>query len=424
MIAVTAYEVIVPFATWRQGLLPLLADRTRVATGPLLRDPGRQPTGLLVEELTVHASPRTGADFAPLADWIAVAAPAEDTAVDPETWLRRLQPRFAQMLVILLVGFGPARRSWSAWTVDRGVLCPLAGLRIIGPGMVHVAKTPVPDFRGDSDAQRWSRLEGAVGPGTFAKLRTARVAVIGCSRTGSSAAAMFAALEVCGLVLIDGDHIEAPNLDGLLLATEADIGANKAVALGRRLVAFRSDLLVKALPRPLDSRAAEAALGGVDLVVSCVDQDGARLRAAHWAREHLAPHLDIGAGVTRLAGGERQLAADVRLLLPGAGCIRCVGGLADLDQAEYELFAPPGSLPRRPPEDWNARGRLGSLPTLNAVAAATGVQLWLDLLDGTLRGSTWHRLRWMPGAGWERASALVGADPDCPVCRRPGRGAA
>src|SRR5205814_279360 len=123
------------------------------------------------------------------------------------------------------------------------------------------------------------------------------------------------------------------------------------------------------------------ALGGVDLVVTCVDRDGARLRAAYWARERLTPHLDIGAGVSRLAAGQRLLAADVRLLLPAAGCIRCVGGLGDSEGAEYELHAPPGALPRRPARAWDTGGRLGSLVTLNGLAVSFGVQSWLDLLD-------------------------------------------
>jgi hypothetical protein len=286
--------------------------------------------------------------------------------------------------------------------------------------MVRAIAAGAPSPPAGDDDDRWSRLRGAVGDRVFAKLRESLTAVIGCSRSGTLAACMLAALGVRGLSLIDGDAVEWHNLDGMILSTEDDLGANKAVALGRRLVAFRPDLLVKAVPGSAHSDAADRAVGGADLIVTCVDQDAPRLRAARWSRDWLIPHLDIGTGVMRAPGGERQLAADVRLLLPRAGCVRCVGGLTDLDQAEYELYAPPGALPRRAPEAWHAHGRLGSLVTLNSLATATGVQLWLDLLEGTLRGSTWHRLHWRQGEGWERASSLVGAASDCPVCQRPG----
>jgi len=230
---------------------------------------------------------------------------------------------------------------------------------------------------------------------------------------------MCAALGVRGLTLIDGDAIEPHNLDGMILATEGDVGANKAVAVGRRLVAQRSELMVKAVPDTLQSRTAELAVGGADLIVTCVDQDGPRLRAGQYARTHLTPHLDIGTGITVIGQGERQLAADVRLLLPGSGCVRCVGGLGNREQAEYELHAPRGALPRRPAEAWNARGRLGSLITLNCLAVSCGVQSWLDLLEGSLAASIWHRLRWLPGRGLEVQSALVNATPGCPICSGP-----
>jgi hypothetical protein len=413
------FEVIVPFASWRQALMPMLTQGDLVATGTLRRDPRRQPTVLLVGELTTRASPPTGADFSPLADWIAVASPPGEPPEAPDAWVRRLRPCFAQLLVVLLVGLGRDRRSWRGWATERGAVWPLAGFRVVGPGMVHATAHPAgDDYDGHEDA-RWTRLRGAVGEAVFRKLREARVAVIGCSRTGTLAAGMFAALGVRGLTLIDSDALEPHNLDGMLLSRGGDLGANKAVALGRRLVAFRPDLLVKAVPGPAQGRTVEQAAGGADRLVTCVDQDGPRLHVAHWAHDGLVPHLDVGAGVTRTAGGGRQLAADVRLLLPRAGCVRCVGGLADLDQAEYELHAPPGALPRRPPEPWNARGRLGSLVTLNSQAVSAGVQSWLDLLEGTLTASVWHRLRWSAGGSLEMNSALVGAGETCPLCGRP-----
>jgi molybdopterin/thiamine biosynthesis adenylyltransferase len=415
MNAMPHFELIVRHAVWRTAVVPLLARRDLVATGRLTRDPGRRPTGLLIGDLAADGPARTGADFPPLADWVTIASPDEHS-LDPGPWVRRLRPLSGQLLAVL-VGLGSDRSGWRGWTVERGAVRPLAGLRVVGPGMVHAATPPPDDFPSEPDAARWGRVRGAVGERAFEKLRGARAAVVGCSRTGTLAAGMLAALGVRGLVLLDGDAVEPHNLDGMLLSTGAEVGENKAESLGRRLVAFRPGLMVRAVRRPLDAVTADETLGGVDLVVTCVDGDGGRLRAAHWAREHLAPHLDVGTGVTRGAGGGRRLAADVRLLLPGEGCVRCVGGLGDLEQAEYELHAPRGALPRRPPEAWDARGRLGSLVTINSMAVSSGVQSWLDLLDGSLAGSIWHRLRWEPGRGLEADSALVAASATCVLCR-------
>src|SRR5437667_8711519 len=98
--------------------MPMFSNRDLVATGMLLRNPGRQPTGLLISELTATTQPPTGAAFPPLADWIAIAAPQGDLPDQPDAWIRRLQPSFAQMLVILLIGMGADRRAWRGWTTE------------------------------------------------------------------------------------------------------------------------------------------------------------------------------------------------------------------------------------------------------------------------------------------------------------------
>ena len=177
------FEAIASYTTWRQAVMPLLGNHELVATGPLLRDPGRRPTGLLINQLTPNPR-RTGAAYPPLGDWIAVAAPGGEPPADPAAWVQHLEPRFAQLLVVLLVGFGRNRSDWRGWTMERGVTRPLAGLRIVGPKMVHAVAVQPIDFMAESDAERWSRVQGVVGAATFAKLRETSVAVIGCSRSG------------------------------------------------------------------------------------------------------------------------------------------------------------------------------------------------------------------------------------------------
>ena len=408
------FELAVPYTSWRPTAMALSANRAQLAVGTLHRDPRREPSGLLVEQfqLTPQAA---GAEFPPMGDWIVLAAPGGEPPGNPDAWISRLEPRFAQLLVVLLVGYGPTHGDWRGWVIERGRVQPLAGFRIVGPGMIHAGRLPA---RPDDSPERWSRVRGALGERTFAKVRGSKVAVIGCSRSGTLIAAELAALGVRELALLDGDKIEPHNLDGMILASETDLGQPKAIALGRRLVEFRPDLLVTAVTTPFASRESAARLAGSDLIVTCVDRDTPRLRAARWAREQIVPHLDIGAGVTRAATGERQLAADVRLLLPGpgAGCVLCCGGLGDRAQAEYELHAPRGALPRRPEEAWNARGRLGSLIPLNSLAVSTGVQSWLDLVEGSLTASVWHRLRWVPGRGLDVNAGLVAGATGCGGC--------
>jgi len=155
---------------------------------------------------------------------------------------------------------------------------------------------------------------------------------------------MLAVLGVRRLLLVAPDILEPHNLDAMCGVTEADVGRRKAEALAERLTQFRSDLAVHALAcSAADDRVVDR-VRNADLLATCVDRDTPRLAAAMLAERFLKVHLDIGTGVTVSDAQERLIAGDVRLLLPGQGCVSCVGGLLDQEGAQYELLAPPGSL--------------------------------------------------------------------------------
>jgi molybdopterin/thiamine biosynthesis adenylyltransferase len=413
------YQVIVSEPVWSAALRPLTRNRQWIAAGLLRREVDRQPPALIVGPLTVDSSTPIGRNRAPLADWIVTAMPERGSPPNVTEWIQRLAPLRGQLLVILLVGLGDQQRDWRGWTVEQGQVQPLSGFRVIGQGMIQVgseiAGHAMPRFE---FADRWSRTVHAVGgEAAFAKVHSAKVVVVGVSRSGNLAAAMLASLGVGRLGLIDGDHLEPHNLDCMILAAEDDLGQNKALLIARRLAAFRSDLAISISTRRLGDRFEEPAISDADLFITCVDQDGPRLRVAKLATERLVPHLDIGTGVRRGENGRLDLGADVRLLLPGRGCVRCVGGLRNLAEAEYELRSPSGPLPRRSLARWDANGRVGSLVTLNSMAVSTGIQSWLDLLSGALQSSIWHRIRWQNGGSWHVDSGLVTGDAQCLVCR-------
>ncbi len=347
-----------------------------------------------------------------MADWLAVCFRNEQQKV--ETLMAELKPQFAQMVIILVLNRGERLNQWQGWQIERGQVKPLESWRLIGPGMINVGQ----DANDAEASDRWSRVQGALGESTFQKVRSSKIGIVGCSRNGSLAAMQFASMGVSEIVLVDGDRIESHNLDGMVLNTTKEVGKPKSIALGRRLIRYRPDLLVKAIPHSLKSHEQEYCLTSCDLVVTCVDRDLARLRIAQWANRHLVTHLDLGSGVSLDTNGRKQLAGDIRLMLPGHGCVVCVGGLANQAEAEYEWNAPPEALPRRRESAWNSQGRLGSLITLNSWVVSSGVQSWLDLLNDNLAGSLWQRIRWVAGRGLETQSALVDRAAQCRVCRK------
>lgn len=94
----------------------------------------------------------------------------------------------------------------------------------------------------------------------------------------------------------------------------------------------------------------------------------------------------------------------------------CVGGLRDERQAREDLLRPPGALDLIPPRRWQQE-RAGSLITINSLCVAIGVQLYLELLAGTLRSSHWTRLLWAPGQGLQVDEGPVAAAEACSRCR-------
>jgi bacteriocin biosynthesis cyclodehydratase domain-containing protein len=105
-----------------------------------------------------------------------------------------------------------------------------------------------------------------------ARLREARVAVLGLGGLGGRVALELACCGIGELWLIDGDRVEESNLNRQIQYTEADIGRPKAEAMEDRLRAFNSKIEVRATARRVEAQAELAELiAGADLVVDAAD---------------------------------------------------------------------------------------------------------------------------------------------------------
>jgi molybdopterin/thiamine biosynthesis adenylyltransferase len=413
------YELVISRDVWERIMPSLVDGQNEVAVGMLRRNACGERIELLVDDLQPSAPVPQGERFPPLADWGAIVRPQPGRADSVADWAVRLRPRAAQLSAIVLLGADKDPGAWDGLVVQGNRTQPLAALRVVGSGMLRADRQPP---QPDADLTpaaltRWSRTRGALGDAVWQRVRRSHVALFGASRTGSIAAFQFAALGVGRLLLCDPDTLEIHNLDAMQGVSEEDVGRTKVEALAERLVGFRSDLFVQGLACcATDARVVER-VRCADLIVTCADSDTPRLAAAMLASRLLKVHLDVGTGVTSDESGERQIAADVRLFVPGPGCVACVGGLPDEEHARYEVLAPPGALRRARSRPWHQQ-RAGSLITINAMAVSVAVQLWLDLLGGHLPGSHWSRLRWHPGRGLEIHAGTVTASPDCKVCQR------
>src|SRR3954462_5107161 len=98
--------------------------------------------------------------------------------------------------------------------------------------------------------ERYSRqvLFPAIGAAGQARLRAARIAIVGCGATGSAAASLIARAGVGTLLIIDRDYVEPSNLQRQSLFDESDAAESlpKAIAAERKIRSFNADVQVEA----------------------------------------------------------------------------------------------------------------------------------------------------------------------------------
>lgn len=411
MSAFVPLEVLFSPKAWR-ALRPLLVS-PGFALGECRRLVCPNASAVLVDYLTVSPRCPRGQQFPPLADWL-VWHVGPSTPEPVEDLIDQIEPRASQSLVV--GQFSIAHPDlWNAVHWHAGQITPLAGFRVVGPGMLKVNREA--DEMPDEDSQdRDSRTRGALGDDLFQKLRRSTVTLVGAGRNGSQMAWQLAGIK--HLRLIDPDILEDNNLNAAPGLSAADGGRPKVRALADRLTAFRPDLLVTALQASATEPAAvELLLQPADLLITCCDSDTPRLAASLIARETLKVHLDVGTHIER-QGNQRRMFADIRLLLPGVGCAaECVGGLADREQTFYELSAPLGTLHRGVRLPWYHQ-RAGSLGHWNAIAIGCAIELWCQFLARELRGRYWQRLSWLPEVGFSVRGTDVSMADACWVCHQ------
>lgn len=401
---------------WQDLLTAVLRDPTiRFAQAGVDALSSAQSILLCAGPFVPSAEPPSGQASGDLASWCAVVFVDRVGQVPTIDQLRRqLRPRNAQILTVLCLDTRSPSSGWVGWVLERGDIRPLEGLLIVGP-------SPIASYRGrtttlegeadDSDDSRYSRLQPILNE-AFPRVRDWSILLVGSSRSGSLAAMQFAALGIDRLVLVDPDLVELHNLDGMFWATPDDVGRPKALVNAERLVQFRPDMSIQ--PITLSIRDPKIRLpANCDLLVTCVDDEVARHHAAGLAVRYLLPHLDVATHVTAGSGpanGESrglELRADVRLVLPGEGCLECIGGgEVTAEMRDFQRFAPVGSLSPDQMRGWDQQ-RLGSLITLNSIAVSIGVQTWLQYVRGELTGSVWHRVLWSNATDFQVQSGYV-----------------
>ena len=155
--------------------------------------------------------------------------------------------------------------------------------------------------------RRFGALRRLYGEQGYARVRAARVCVVGVGGVGSWAVEALARSGVASLTLIDMDHVAESNVNRQVQALTPTLGAAKVAALRERIAEIHPGCVVHAVDEFVSPENWPALLPApVDAVIDACDQTHAKLALAQWAlAQQSVAFITVGA-----AGG-KQRAQDV-----------------------------------------------------------------------------------------------------------------
>jgi bacteriocin biosynthesis cyclodehydratase domain-containing protein len=197
-----------------------------------------------------------------------------------------------------------------------------------------------------------------------ARLRRAKVAVLGVGGLGGRTALELACIGIGELHLADGDRVETSNLNRQIQFSEADVGTLKVEATARRLRAFNSQTKVVTRAQQLESKADVAEfIAGADVVVD----------AADWPPQEIERHCNeacFEAGIPYISmSHEPPLARIGPLYVPGrTGCYSCEQIATEREYPLYEMVME------------GLRGARSPAPTLGPPCGMTGGLVAMEVM--------------------------------------------
>ncbi|MFT3689002.1 HesA/MoeB/ThiF family protein [Paenirhodobacter sp.] len=164
---------------------------------------------------------------------------------------------------------------------------------------------------------RYARQEAVLGADAQARLRAARVLVVGAGGLGAPVLPYLAGAGVGLIRLADPDRVEATNLHRQTLFRMDDIGTPKALAAAAALRALNPDCRVEPMETMLDPANAATLAQGVDLVLDCADSFAVAYILSDLCRDMGLPLIHAAVtGTEGYAGGFCGGAPSLRAVFP------------------------------------------------------------------------------------------------------------
>jgi molybdopterin/thiamine biosynthesis adenylyltransferase/rhodanese-related sulfurtransferase len=228
-----------------------------------------------------------------------------------------------------------------------------------------------------------------VGPEGQARLKAARILVVGAGGLGSPAALYLAAAGVGTLGLVDFDRVDVSNLQRQILHGTAAVGRPKVDSGAERLADLNPDVRVVAIDERLTAANAREILAGFDIVVDGSD---------NFPTRYLVNDVCVWLGKPLVYGSIFRFEGQASVFHAAKGpCYRCL----------YAEPPPPHLVP-----SCAEGGVLGVLPgVIGSLEALEAIKLVLGVGESLL-----GRLLLFDALRLGFRELRLQKDPDCPVC--------
>lgn len=241
------------------------------------------------------------------------------------------------------------------------------------------------------ESTRYSRhlLLPEVGTEGQARLRTARVLLIGAGGLGSPIALYLAAAGIGHLGIVEDDRVELSNIQRQILYGTADIGAPKLPVAAARIAALNPHVTVTAHAVRFTAENALLLAAGYDLLIDASD---------NFPTRYLVNDTAVLLRKPNVSGSVLRFEGQVTCFDATRGpCYRCL----------YPAPPPPAAAP-----NCAAAGVLGVVPGLIGLVQATEAIKWILGIGETLCG----RLLLVDALTVRFRELRFAKDPHCPAC--------
>jgi len=201
-----------------------------------------------------------------------------------------------------------------------GDFAPLHHVNVVGDDLDYWpeanAGMPIPEHA--------RRIAQSFGKGTYERLRRLRIAVGGCSGTGSVVIDQLSRNCVGEMVLVDPDRVEDKNLNRIVNSRRADADARrfKVDVLADAVEALGFGTSVERYPVSLFAPRALQAVASCDIVFGCMDSIDGRHLLNRLSTFYQLAYFDLGVKLEADGnGGVDQVCGTVHYLKPGGSSL-------------------------------------------------------------------------------------------------------